>query len=73
MSQPSCPALVHELVEAVKEGRRKTAEVVERVSAEDREATRQKLVEAADLVRRKYLLSVPETRRFLHELLDVSI
>lgn len=47
--------------------------MVSELSDRDRELVKDKFMEAAEHIRRKYAYRIPQIRRLLHELLDVSV
>lgn len=67
----SASAKVDEAIKTDKE--RKDAIQDAHINDTDREFVRAELVDIADRIRRKYNLTIPVVRSFLHEMLDVSV
>jgi len=64
--------LILELQKSENEAKKRQRQINE-VAAEIREFARSDLVSLAEHIRKKSKMSIPESRDFLHEMLDVSV
>jgi hypothetical protein len=65
--------VVRELINETRRLKEKQKEPMPEISAEEREEIREEFVACAERLVLKYRLTIPQARRKLHEILDVSV
>lgn len=65
--------VVKQFEKATTESEERARKLVKKITLDAREYTRAALKDMAEDLRRKYGLTVPEARQFLHEMLEVSL